>query len=266
MSDTARAGGRRLPAARPRPRGRCGSWTPRSCRRSSGGNTNAPDDHDRREGRRPDPRAGHERRDQLLPQRQGPPLVLLHGVGPPLAGLGAGDRAAGGRVRRDRLRHARLRALGPAARRDRADDPRLRGRLRVVLRRARASSAPTSPATRWAAAMALELARGRAASSVTAFSPIGFWNARRTALLPLLAGCSSASPRRRCAPVMETARGGELGRRLLFAQLFGYPQRVRPRRRWRRCATPGRRPPCSARCAASRATSSAPPSSCAARP
>jgi len=73
--------------------------------------------------------------------------------------------------------------------------------------------------------LALELARGRAASSATAFSPIGFWTRaelRYCRFSLALVGLTPPPLR----PLMETAAEGELGRRLLFAQLFRYPQRV----------------------------------------
>ncbi len=82
---------------------------------------------------------------------EGPPLVLLHGVGHHWQAWEPVIDRLVERVRRDRLRLPRLRPLRAAAAGHRADDPRICRRVRVVLRRARASSARMSPATRWAA-------------------------------------------------------------------------------------------------------------------
>ena len=68
------------------------------------------------------------------------------------ADLGAGDRPAGGRARRDRGRPAGLRRVaGAARRRSRRRPANLGGGGRRALRRSSGSSARTSPATRSAA-------------------------------------------------------------------------------------------------------------------
>ncbi len=75
-------------------------------------------------------------------------------------------------------------------------------------------------------AIALELARRRAVSSVTAFSPAGFWTKRRAALLPGLAAARSVRRRRRCARSCEARRARAPAGSALFSQTFGYPARL----------------------------------------
>jgi pimeloyl-ACP methyl ester carboxylesterase len=74
-------------------------------------------------------------------------------------------------------------------------------------------------------AIGLELARRRAVASVTAFSPAGFWTpgerAYCQASLSLLAGVPEA-----LRPALRAGVRSALGRRLLLAQLFGYPARL----------------------------------------
>jgi pimeloyl-ACP methyl ester carboxylesterase len=74
-------------------------------------------------------------------------------------------------------------------------------------------------------AIALELARRRAVRSATAFSPAGFWTPaeRRFAQMSLRALANMPSPLR---PAVTALARRPAGRRLLFSQLFGYPDRV----------------------------------------
>jgi pimeloyl-ACP methyl ester carboxylesterase len=74
-------------------------------------------------------------------------------------------------------------------------------------------------------AIALELARRRAAGSVTAISPAGFWTPaeRRFCQLSLGALASSPKPLR---PALERAARTRAGRIALFSQTFGYPARL----------------------------------------
>jgi pimeloyl-ACP methyl ester carboxylesterase len=74
-------------------------------------------------------------------------------------------------------------------------------------------------------AIGLELARRRAVSSVTAFSPAGFWvNAeRRFCQLSLSALGNIPVPAR---PAIEAAARTRAGRIALFSQNFGYPGRL----------------------------------------
>ncbi len=74
-------------------------------------------------------------------------------------------------------------------------------------------------------AIGLELARRRAVSSVTAFSPAGFWtNAeRRLCQLSLGALANVPGPAR---PALLAAARTRAGRAALFSQLFGYPARL----------------------------------------
>ena len=73
--------------------------------------------------------------------------------------------------------------------------------------------------------LALELARDRAASSATAFSPIGFWTGpeRRYCQLSLALVGMIPAPLR--APMRKLVRS-PLGRQMLFSQTFGYPRRL----------------------------------------
>ena len=74
-------------------------------------------------------------------------------------------------------------------------------------------------------AISLELARRRAVSSVTAFSPAGFWTAaeRRFCQLSLSALGGVPAPAR---PAIEAAARTRAGRIALFSQNFGYPARL----------------------------------------
>jgi pimeloyl-ACP methyl ester carboxylesterase len=74
-------------------------------------------------------------------------------------------------------------------------------------------------------AIALELARGRAVRSVTAFSPAGFWTAaeRRFCQLSLRPVAHMPTPVRPVVLALARTRGGRLA---LCAQTFGYPTRL----------------------------------------
>ena len=73
--------------------------------------------------------------------------------------------------------------------------------------------------------IALELARRKAAGSVTAFSPVGFWKPaeRRFAQLSLLALADTPAALR---PAVVAAARTRAGRVALFSQNFGYPARL----------------------------------------
>jgi pimeloyl-ACP methyl ester carboxylesterase len=74
-------------------------------------------------------------------------------------------------------------------------------------------------------AIGLELARRRAVSSVTAFSPAGFWTApeRRFCQVSLAALANVPQAAR---PALEAAARTRAGRVALFSQTFGYPTRL----------------------------------------
>jgi pimeloyl-ACP methyl ester carboxylesterase len=74
-------------------------------------------------------------------------------------------------------------------------------------------------------AIALELARGRAIRSVSAFSPAGFWTPaeRRFCQLSLRALARTPAAAR---PTLETLARTRRGRVALFSQTFGYPARL----------------------------------------
>jgi pimeloyl-ACP methyl ester carboxylesterase len=73
--------------------------------------------------------------------------------------------------------------------------------------------------------IALELGRRKAVASVTAFSPVGFWTAseRRFTEVSLLALAQTPTPLR---PLVAAAARTRAGRILLFSQTFGYPVRL----------------------------------------
>jgi pimeloyl-ACP methyl ester carboxylesterase len=74
-------------------------------------------------------------------------------------------------------------------------------------------------------AIALELARGRAVSSVSAFSPAGFWtNAERRYCQASLGTLGSMPAGMR--PALERLARTRAGRVALFRQTFGYPTRL----------------------------------------
>jgi pimeloyl-ACP methyl ester carboxylesterase len=74
-------------------------------------------------------------------------------------------------------------------------------------------------------AIGLELARGRAIRSVTAFSPAGFWTPaeRRFCQLSLSAFAGTPKPARRGVEAIARTRAGRVA---LFSQTFGYPARL----------------------------------------
>jgi pimeloyl-ACP methyl ester carboxylesterase len=74
-------------------------------------------------------------------------------------------------------------------------------------------------------AIALELARRRAVRSATAFSPAGFWTPAERRYCQMSLGLLANTP----APlrtVMTALARRPAGRRMLAAQLYGYPDRV----------------------------------------
>jgi pimeloyl-ACP methyl ester carboxylesterase len=74
-------------------------------------------------------------------------------------------------------------------------------------------------------AIALELARRRAVSSVTAISPAGFWTPAERRFCQLsLSALASTPPAAR--PAVEAAARTRAGRIALFSQTFGYPARL----------------------------------------
>jgi pimeloyl-ACP methyl ester carboxylesterase len=74
-------------------------------------------------------------------------------------------------------------------------------------------------------AIALELARGRAVRSVTAFSPAGFWNAPELRFCQLSLRAVGAVPRA-ARPALEALARTHTGRVALFSQNYGYPARL----------------------------------------
>jgi pimeloyl-ACP methyl ester carboxylesterase len=74
-------------------------------------------------------------------------------------------------------------------------------------------------------AIALELARGRAVRSVTAFSPAGFWTAPELRFCQLSLDALARTPRP-ARPALEALTRTRTGRVALFSQTFGYPTRL----------------------------------------
>jgi pimeloyl-ACP methyl ester carboxylesterase len=74
-------------------------------------------------------------------------------------------------------------------------------------------------------AIGLELARDRSVSSVVAFSPIGFWtDAERRFCQLSLSALARTPPAAR--PALESIARSRRGRTAAFSQLYGYPGRV----------------------------------------
>jgi pimeloyl-ACP methyl ester carboxylesterase len=74
-------------------------------------------------------------------------------------------------------------------------------------------------------AIALELARRRTARSVSAFSPAGFWTPLERRFCQLSLSALASTPRALRPAVLALART-RAGRAALFAQTFGYPERL----------------------------------------
>ena len=239
-----RSGRRRLPAARARPAGpaRGRRVDHADDRRRQHERTH---DHDRREG---PPTLDHGGRSvsvqrQLPPRGSGPPLVLLHGVGHQLAGW---------RPVIERLRDefdviaCDTPGFGRSPPLPAGIEPTitsLRGRVRVVLRRAR----PRAPAR----GGQLDGRRDRARAGPAQGRRLGHRVLAGRLLEPTPSGASARLSLRRAGGLAEpAARGAAAGgraharraHRRCSAQTFGYPRGCRPRRRSRRCGTRGLRP------------------------
>jgi pimeloyl-ACP methyl ester carboxylesterase len=74
-------------------------------------------------------------------------------------------------------------------------------------------------------AIALELARRRAISSATAFSPAGFWNTAELRYTQTSLGALGGVPPA-ARPALEALARRRRGRIALFSQTFGYPARL----------------------------------------
>ena len=76
-------------------------------------------------------------------------------------------------------------------------------------------------------AIALELARRKAVSAVTAFSPAGFWTPAERRFCQLSLGLLGAVPRP-LRPAVRALAATRTGRAVLFKQTFGWPTRMPP--------------------------------------
>jgi pimeloyl-ACP methyl ester carboxylesterase len=74
-------------------------------------------------------------------------------------------------------------------------------------------------------AIALELARGRAVRSVCAFSPAGFWTPAELRFCQLSLGSLARMPHA-ARPTVEALARTRRGRIALFSQTYGYPARL----------------------------------------
>lgn len=74
-------------------------------------------------------------------------------------------------------------------------------------------------------AIALELARRRAAASATAFSPAGFWTTAECRYCQLSLGLLGATPPA-LRPLLRRLACSRAGRVALFSQTYGYPARL----------------------------------------
>jgi pimeloyl-ACP methyl ester carboxylesterase len=74
-------------------------------------------------------------------------------------------------------------------------------------------------------AIALELARGRSLRSVSAISPAGFWTPAERRFCPLSLGALASTPGA-ARPALEALARRRRGRAALFSQTFGYPSRL----------------------------------------
>ncbi len=234
------AGGGRLAAARARPA------RPAGDRRvdhadDHGRQHQRPDDHDRRARRRPDSSEPTRVSLSINYHREGdgPPLVLLHGVGhhwqawqPVIERL----------VDSFDVIACDSPGFGRSAPLPSGIEPTIPAYAdafewffaELGLER------PHVAGNSMGGAIALELARGRAASSVTAFSPAGFWTAAERRFCQLSLGRSAASPAgyARCSR-RSRARAPAAWR--CSGRPSAIPRACPPRRRWRRSATRGPR-------------------------
>jgi pimeloyl-ACP methyl ester carboxylesterase len=74
-------------------------------------------------------------------------------------------------------------------------------------------------------AIALELARGRSVGSVSAFSPAGFWTPAEVRFCQLSLRALARTPQA-ARPAIERLARTRTGRIALFSQTFGYPARL----------------------------------------
>jgi pimeloyl-ACP methyl ester carboxylesterase len=74
-------------------------------------------------------------------------------------------------------------------------------------------------------AIGLELGRRRAVASVTALSPAGFWNAAERRFCQVSLSALANTPKA-ARPALERAARTRSGRIALFSQTFGYPARL----------------------------------------
>ncbi len=153
---------------------------------------------------------------------EGPPLVLLHGIGhhwqawEPVIELLVDEFDVIACDSPGFGRSARATRVG-SSRRSSRTSTRSSGSSRSS-----ASSARTWPATRWAARSRWSSRADARFSSVTAFSPAGFWTPAELRFCQLSLRLSAEVPGA-LRPAVEALARTRRGRIALFSQTFGYP-------------------------------------------
>jgi pimeloyl-ACP methyl ester carboxylesterase len=155
---------------------------------------------------------------------EGPPLVLLHGVGHhwqawrPVIALLAGEFDV---IACDSPGFGRSAPLSPGIE---PTIPAYADAFEWFLTEL-GLERPHVAGSSMGGAIALELARGRTVRSVSAFSPAGFWTPAERRFCQLSLGAIGAIPPA-ARPRVEALARTRAGRVALFSQTFGYPTRL----------------------------------------
>ena len=154
----------------------------------------------------------------------GPPLVLVHGIG---SRRGVWDPVVGALARERRVIAVDLPGFGESPSEDFEPTP---AGYTARLERWFAEQGLDRPhvaGNSMGGTLALELARRGAVTSVTAVSPVGFWNARELAFAQNSLRASRAIVRR-LRPAVPAFSRTAAGRVALFSQIYGRPWRLSP--------------------------------------
>jgi len=165
-------------------------------------------------------------------QGEGPPLLLLHGVGHhwqawrPVIGLLAGDGAGGAAGSFDVIA-CDSPGFGRSAPLPSAMEPTITSYADAFewFIAELGLTRPHVAGNSMGGAIGLELARRRAVGSVTAISPAGFWTAPERRYTTLSLSAVGQMPKA-ARPALERAARTRAGRIALFSQTFGYPARL----------------------------------------